>query len=212
MSAPARLAAAFAASLALAASAGCMSVSDDKGGGRKPGPSPSADRQDTVAEPDGGHAGPGGRVLDGTGPRATRTGAEATGDDGRRGAREESRSPSGAGTPGTASRPAPGGGGSGGGGGQAPVRPKPPGPAPTPTKDGGSVPVVPPSPVTPVVPSPEPPVESPTPVPAEPTEEPSSPTPPPEAQAAGDLRMTVVDGDGSPAGRPGSAARFDGVM
>ncbi|MER6916786.1 hypothetical protein ABT354_34480 [Streptomyces sp. NPDC000594] len=182
MSAPGRLAVAFAASLALAASAGCMSVSDDKGGGRRPGPSTPADRQDTVPEPDGGHVGPGEPPLGGAGGRPAPSG---TGTPGTDGAPRASRSPSG-GDPATPSaRPSHGG--------RATPRPKPP--VPEPTRSGGGVePSATPPSATPAQPSPEPPKETPQPSPTGSAAEPSA-TGAPEVHA-GALRMPVAEDRG----------------
>ncbi|MGW6457854.1 hypothetical protein ACWF94_18420 [Streptomyces sp. NPDC055078] len=176
LSAPGRLAAAFAASLALAASAtGCMSVSDDPGG--EPAPSRSATQRGTVAEPDGGHvAGPGGRPASG----------------GRAGGPGTSVEGSGGGTP--AASPAPSDT-------KAPPvalptrgvnRPRPPG-VPEPTGDESTPPVQPtpqPTQETPVEPTPQPPTSP----PVEPTPQPSA-TSAPDVHA-GAMRLPEADGRG----------------
>ncbi|MQS38468.1 hypothetical protein FFZ77_23560 [Streptomyces katsurahamanus] len=176
MSAPGRLAVAFAASLALASSAGCMSVSDDKSG--KPAPSKSVDRTDTVAEPDGGHAvGPGGRQAGGRAEVSGETSESASGTP------KASPSPSGKGSP--APTPGP----------SSANRPKPPGAAPSPTRGGQpSAPATPSAPPQQQTPTAAPP-ESPTPQPTEPTEQPTASSAP-EVQAGAAMRMTEADGPG----------------
>lgn len=160
---PGRLAAALAASLALAASAGCMSVSDDRT--EAPEPRKSSAPSGGEIEPEGGQAGPGrhhaggGRAEPGRSVR-------------RSGAPETTPSPRGGTTP-----PAP----------QPTLgvnRPQPP-KEPEPTREAPSPSVPLPSPTE--VPPTEPPVETPTPTPVQPTEEPTA-SPPPEVHA-GALRM-----------------------
>ncbi|MGW3626285.1 hypothetical protein [Streptomyces sp. NPDC000880] len=147
LSAPGRLAVAIAASLAVAASAGCMSVSDDEGG--KPAPRATTDRRGAVAEPDGGRAAPGGRQAGG--------GQGEPGKAGKEGADGEGASPSPSGSPKPAAKPTRGG-----------QQPKPPG-EPLPTGGGASPSAEPPQPT----PS-EPPQVSPTPEPSEPSDPPSA--------------------------------------
>jgi hypothetical protein len=176
LSAPCRLAAALAASLALAATAGCMSVSDHKSG--KPAPTrpagPKAAPADHEAVPP---VGPGVRY---DGGHRARPGPLAPG--GRRVA-VPAATPSPSGGSAVPQRPS-----------ATPtrgaVRPhQPPGPQPTPA---GPTPTV----------TPEPPVQEPTPEPpaSEPaTTPPPEPTDPPSASSApevhaGALRMARVDG------------------
>ncbi|MGW4032558.1 hypothetical protein ACWEFL_25165 [Streptomyces sp. NPDC004838] len=167
LSAPGRLAVALAASLALAATAGCMSVSDGKGG--EPAPSKPADRRGAVAEQDGGHSGRGGRHAGGG-----RAGAAESG--GKGDAPDASPSPSGTADP--AVRPT-----------QGVNRPQqqPGGPPPT---GGGTTP-----PAEPTVPPEEPPTEPPTDPPTEPTTGPTDPpsaSSEPEVHA-GAMRLAYAD-------------------
>jgi hypothetical protein len=149
LSAPGRLAVWIAASLAVAASAGCMSVSDDEGG--KPPPRSTADRNGTVADSDGGHAAPGGRHAGGG-----RDGSDAPGG---KDAPGKGASPGPSASVGPAAKATRGGPG-----------PKPPGLS-QPTRGGVSLS----EPPSPPQPSPsEPPPESPTPPPSEPTDPPSA--------------------------------------
>jgi hypothetical protein len=146
-SVPGRLAAAIAAALAVAASAGCMSVSDDEGG--KPAPRTTTDRPGAVAEPDGERAAPGGRQAGGGQGEPDK--ADKEGADGK----SASPRPSGSAKP--TAKPTQGG-----------QKPKPPrDPQPT---GGQASPSEPPPPQ----PSPsEPPQVSPTPQPTEPSDQPS---------------------------------------
>ncbi|WP_240138419.1 hypothetical protein [Streptomyces sp. MUM 178J] len=153
-----RTAAWIAASLALAASAGCMSVGDDDKGDAKPAPSTSVDQGGTAAEPDGGHGAPGGRRVytdHEHGGKSEKD--EVAEEEEAQGEREATVSPSPSGPePSPPSEP--------GSGGEPPVPPKGE-PSPTEGDDGGSTPSPPPS---------QPPSE-----PAEPPSEPS-PGPSPE--------------------------------
>lgn len=153
LSFPGRLAVWIAASLAVAASSGCMSVSDDEG--RKPAPHSSTGRHGAVAEPDGGSGAPGGRQV-----RGTHGGPGAKGGEGAK----TSASPNGSVAP-TAQPPR------GGQGPQPPRDPKPTGGGPVPSEQ-------PPPQPTPS----EPPPESPTPQPTEPTD-PPPPSSAPEVRA-----------------------------
>ncbi|MEV6397072.1 hypothetical protein AB0M39_20175 [Streptomyces sp. NPDC051907] len=160
-----RLALGVVASLAVMASAGCMSVGDDEG--KKPAPRSSADRRGVLEEADGGQSG------QGVG-RQARTSGHGSDKPGKKGGKDAkgSASPS-------ASAPAkakPTGGG-----------PRPQTPDPTPTNEG------PPPSVQPSEPEPtpsEPPPVSPTPQPSEPTDPPSASSAP--EVHAGALRL--VDG------------------
>ncbi|MFF0450025.1 hypothetical protein ACFYT4_27125 [Streptomyces sp. NPDC004609] len=169
LSAPGRLAVALAASLALAATAGCMSVSDDKSA--EPAPGKSSDRRGAVAEHESAHGGSGGRHV-----RGGRGDSGASGDKGD--APDATPSPSG--TAGPAARP-PGGG----------DRPHPPG-APLPTGDGPTPSVQPTQP--PEEPHTEPPVEPTTQPPVEPTDPPSASSAP--EVHAGAMRLAYTDGPG----------------
>ncbi|MEU5399837.1 hypothetical protein ABZ348_11175 [Streptomyces sp. NPDC005963] len=160
---PGRLAAAFAASLAIAASAGCMSVSDDKG--EAPEPRKTSAPSGGVIEPEGGQAGPGRHHAGG--------GRADAGRSARRSAVPEATpSPRGVTTPPApkptlaVNRP------------QPPEAPEPTEPAPTPT-----VPLPTPTQEQPS----EPPEETPSAQPTEPTDPPAA-SPPPEVHA-GALRM-----------------------
>ncbi|AVZ77538.1 hypothetical protein SLUN_18800 [Streptomyces lunaelactis] len=147
MSVPGRLAVRIAASLALAASAGCMSVSDDEGG--KPAPRSSTDRRGAVAEPDGG------RGVPGSGQHGSgRGGSDAKAEGGD----EASPSPNGPASP-SAQPPR---------GGQRPLPPHDPAP-----NGGGAPPSVPPPAPPQPIPS-EPPSVSPSPQPSEPSDPPSA--------------------------------------
>jgi hypothetical protein len=174
LSAPGRLAVSVVTSLAVAASAGCMSVGDDEG---KPAHSPSAGRNGTTAEPDGGTgAGAGvpgggwyGRTPDGPRP--------ATGPDGKgKGAPPDPSSS-------VAPPPAPSKG----------TRPwlgstAPPGSEPIPTKEP-SRPAGPPTPPPPASQAPDP----------QPDPEPEKPSDPPSASPTADVRvgaMSAADGTG----------------
>ncbi|TQK45554.1 hypothetical protein FBY35_7128 [Streptomyces sp. SLBN-118] len=176
LSAPGRLAVWIAASLAVAASAGCMSVSDDEGG--KPAPRSTADRHGTAAEPDGGPA-PGGRHADGV--------RDASDTPGGKGADGKGASPKPSASAGPAANPTPGGAG-----------PRPPG-LPEPTR-GGVSPSVPPQ--APPQPSPsEPPPASPTPPPSEPSDPPSASSAP--QVHAGAMRAAEWSGmQGEPTASP----------
>ncbi|MFI2352021.1 hypothetical protein ACH492_34490 [Streptomyces sp. NPDC019443] len=155
LSAPGRLAVAIAASLAIAASAGCMSVSDDEGG--KPPPRTATDRRGAVAEPDGGRAAPGGHRARGEHGEPDKAG--------KGGAVGKGASPSPSGTAKPAAKPARGG-----------QKPQPPR-DPQPTGGGASPSEQPPQPT----PS-EPPPVSPTPQPSEPSD-PPPPSSAPEVHA-----------------------------
>jgi hypothetical protein len=178
-SVPGRLAVWIAASLAVAASAGCMSVSEDEGG--KPAPSSSVDRRGSVAESDGGQAA-GGRQA--RGGKAGSDGKDTEGAQGKEGA-EASPDPSGSAP--AAAKPT--------GGGQ---RPHPPNPSPT---RGGASPAEPP-------PAPNQPSEPPEPPPASPTPQPSEPTDPPSASSAPEVRAGALrradgqDIEGEPTASP----------
>ncbi|MGV9313990.1 hypothetical protein ACWDR0_17685 [Streptomyces sp. NPDC003691] len=174
-SVPGRVAAAFAVSLALAASAGCMSVGDDERA--KPAPSGSPDRRGTVADPDGGYEHPGGRHPDGTGRhRDSGKPGEAARKDGRpelKPSASASAAPEGPRPGPGAERPQP-----------QPGAPKPTAPRPTPSAE---------EPVDPPV---DPPVEEPT---DPPVSEPPQPTDPPSASSAPEVHagaMKLVDADG----------------
>lgn len=148
ISVPVRLAV---SALALAASAGCMSVSDDAG---KPAPSAPAGRQGAAAEPDGGLVGSDARVrTDGRGQK------KGKGDkDGRDGADGSSPSPSGSAgsSPGVSPKP-----GQPDPGPQPPVptgdgTPTPPDPEPTPTEPPPASPTPDPEPEPSTTPSTQP--------------------------------------------------------
>ncbi|WP_190126252.1 hypothetical protein [Streptomyces inusitatus] len=195
LSVPGRLAVAFAASLALASSAGCMSVSDDKSG--SPAPSKSDDRPDTAPEPDGGHVGPGGGRHAGGRPAVS---------PGRSGERERAAvpkppaSPSGGATAAARSTPKPSTG---------PVRPKPAGPTPEPTQTPSATPVPPSSTPPPKeTPTSEPPKETPTEQPTEPTEQPSASSAP--EVHAGAMRTAEAYGRGM-RGEPMASPRLGPV-
>ncbi|MFI6289471.1 hypothetical protein ACIBCM_32830 [Streptomyces sp. NPDC051018] len=163
------MAVAFAASLALAATAGCMSVSDDKGA--EPVPGKPSGRSGAVTEHDGVHGGSGGRHLRG-----------GRGDSGAPGGKGDApdASPSPSGTAGPAARP-PGGG----------KRPHQPG-VPQPTGDGPTPSVQPTPPQE--EPATEPPVE-PTPQPTPEPTDPPSPSSAPDVHA-GAVRPAYADGPG----------------
>ncbi|WP_327324597.1 hypothetical protein OG735_20275 [Streptomyces sp. NBC_01210] len=166
---PGRLAVWAAASLAVAASAGCMSVSDDEGG--KPAPHSSTGRRGTVSEPDGGHgvSGGGRQARGGRGGSDAKAGAGA----------KASASPN-ASAPPKAQPPR---------SGQRPQPPRDPGPT-----GGGPVP----SEQPPPQPTPsELPPESPTPQPSEPTDAPSASSAPEvhaEAMRMADGQGSMADG------------------
>lgn len=166
LSAPGRLAVAIAASLVVAASAGCMSVSDDEGG--RPAPRTTTDRPGAVAEPDGGPAAAGGRQPGGGKGKPDKAGKEGADGEGA------SLSPSGSAKP--MAKPARGG-----------QKPKPP-QDPQPTGGGGSPSEQPPPQPTPS----EPPQVSPTPQPSEPTDQPSASSAPQVHAGA----IQGVDGQG----------------
>lgn len=170
LSAPRRLAVAMVTSLAVAASAGCMSVSDDQGG--KPAPGKSSDRPGAVAEPDGGEGVSGGRHADGG-----RNGSGTAGD--KRDGPEAS--PSAPGTAAPSAQPPSGG-----------QQPRPP-TGPDPTRGGSSPSAQPSQPQPPVEPSEPPPVDPPTLPPSEPTDAPSASSAP-EVHAGA---MRLADGQGT---------------
>lgn len=153
LSAPGRRTAVWiATSLAVMASAGCMSVSDHES--RKPAPSTSADDGGAVSEPDGGHRLPGGH-----GGQAASTGDDsADGPDVKNGSASPSPSESAASAEPEPTRP-----------GRQPPASEPPvptgGASPSATRSS-----VPPPPAE----SPEPPEESPTPPEPEPSDPPSA--------------------------------------
>ncbi|GGW46049.1 hypothetical protein [Streptomyces xantholiticus] len=180
----------IAASLAVLASSGCMSVSDDEG--RKPASSTSADRGGAAAEPDGGQVLPGGH-----GRRGEVGGEGASGglDD-----KDRSASPSSSGSaPADAKRMRPG---------RQPAAPQPP----VPTGGGASPPAPPQSSATPSEESPEPPSESPSPSESQPSD-------PPSASSAPEVHMGPRRGAEpldarsqpavSPQARPGAADGTD---
>ncbi|MCX4824131.1 hypothetical protein OG883_30550 [Streptomyces sp. NBC_01142] len=167
---PGRLAVWIAASLAVAASAGCMSVSDDEG--KKPAPSSSTDRRGAVAEPDGGQAVSGGRqVRDAKGGSDKKSKKKAKD--------RPDASPSASGSGPAAAKPTRGG-----------QRPQPP-KEPAPTRGGTSPSVQPSVPQEPTEPT-EPPPVSPTPQPSEPTDPPTASSAP-EVHAGA---MRLADGQG----------------
>ncbi|MFF8960460.1 hypothetical protein [Streptomyces sp. NPDC014894] len=180
VSVPGRLAVAFAASLALASSAGCMSVSDDKSG--RPAPSKSEEEQGhTAPDPDGGHAEPGEEERHAGGRQAVGPGRSGAREE-RGGARPAPASPSEDVTAAPAPRPSAGG-----------KRPKPPGPTPEPTR-GAPATSVPPSTPPAQTPSPEPPSPTPSEQPSAPTEQPSASSAP--EVHAGALRTAGAEGFG----------------
>ncbi|WP_138907780.1 hypothetical protein [Streptomyces chryseus] len=169
--APARLAAAV---LAVAASAGCMSVSDEGG---RPEPSRSAAGQEAAAaEPDGGQAR--------TGTGIDRTSGRAQKDrDGREKAKDGKAGDDPSASPGAS----PGASASPSKSGEAPprgdgTRPKPRPGVPTPTQDTPT-PTKPPQP-----PEPPPVTEPPPPEPSEPEPTP----PPPSASPAADTQTAAM--------------------
>ncbi|MFF3326005.1 hypothetical protein [Streptomyces sp. NPDC002889] len=166
LSAPCRWAVQAAAALAVLASAGCMSVSDDEG--RKPAPSTSAERRGAAAEPDGGHGAPGGRPQ----------GRGGKGDKDGRGKDDPKASPSAKDSASAEAKPTKGGKGP-----QSPAKPAP-------TGDGSSPSVPEPSTPAPDVPS-EPPPSS-TPPAGEPTDQPSASSAP--EVHAGALRLVREPG------------------
>ncbi|MFJ8232786.1 hypothetical protein ACIQ9E_22995 [Streptomyces sp. NPDC094448] len=182
-SVPGRVAAVLAVTLALAASAGCMSVGDDERA--EPAPSGSPDRRDTDADPDGGYERPGGGRHAGGGGRHADSGKPGGG--GRKAGRPElSPSPGASAAPEEdrpgpgAERPQP----------PQPGAPKPPAPRPTPSAEEPAPPV-------------DPPVEEPV---DPPVSEPPQPTDPPSASSApevhaGAMRLVEADGRGM-RGRP----------
>ncbi|MEU0373972.1 hypothetical protein ABZ070_27685 [Streptomyces sp. NPDC006283] len=182
LSAPGRTAVWIAASLAVLASAGCMSVSDEEGG--KPAPSRSSDRRGTVVDPDGGQVLPGSH-----GQQAG--GGEGTSDD--PGTKDGSTSPSPSGSASPGAEPP--------GAGQQPSTPQPP--APT---RGGVSPSAPQPPTQPPPQEPpEPPAQSPTPPPSPSAE----PTDPPAASSAPEVHagaMRVVEPSG-PGAEPAASAQ-----
>ncbi|MFB7273990.1 hypothetical protein [Streptomyces sp. NPDC056244] len=169
LSAPGRFAVRIVTSLAVVASAGCMSVGDDEG---KPAPSRSADRRGSAAEPDGGTgAGPGA-------PHAWQ-GRTSEGGAGGAGGGEKGTAPGASPSASSAAKPSsePSKG----------ARPRPGEPTPPP----GHEPVPSKEPTRPV-PSPTPPVpQSPDPVP-EPEPEPSKPQDTPSGSPAGDMRTSLM--------------------
>ncbi|MEU0087782.1 hypothetical protein [Streptomyces sp. NPDC006274] len=138
----------IAASLAVLASAGCMSVSDDES--RKPAVSTSADGDGAVAEPDGGHLPPGGHGRHGAG-------GDSTGRDAKNGSASPSPSGSASAEP-EPTRP-----------GRQPPASEPAAPTggASPSASRSSVP-------PPAQESPEPPVDSPPPSEPEPSDPPSA--------------------------------------
>jgi len=192
LSAPGRRTAVWiAASLAVLASAGCMSVSDDES--RKPAPSTSADGDGVVAEPDGGHVLPGGHGRRGAG----KGGDSAGGPDMKNPGASPSPSGSASAEP-EPTRP-----------GQQPPASEPP--APT----GGASPSAsrssaPPPPQE----SPEPPVEGPPPSSPEPSDPPSASSEPEvhmgALQVAEHPSGAQAEPAASPQPRPGAADGADG--
>lgn len=190
-SAPGRRTAVWiAASLAVLASAGCMSVSDDEG--TKPAPRTSADRDGAAAEPDGGQLLPGGHGRRGA------VGGEGASDGPDDKGGSASPSPSG-------SAPAD----------AKPMRPgrQPAAPQPPVSTGGGASPSAPPqSSATPPEESPEPPSESPSPSESQPSD-------PPPASSAPEVHMGARRGAEplearsepavSPQPRPGAADGTD---
>ncbi|MFD9720802.1 hypothetical protein [Streptomyces sp. NPDC059076] len=160
---PGRLAVAFATSLAIAASAGCMSVSDDKA--EAPEPRKTSAPSGGVIEPEGGQAGPGRHHAGGGRADSGRSARRSAVPDTTPSPRSATTPPAPKPTLGV-SRP------------QPPKAPEPSVPALTPT-----VPLPTPTQEQP----PEPPKETPSEQPTEPTEPPAA-SPPPEVQA-GALRM-----------------------
>ncbi|WP_330174973.1 hypothetical protein OG875_16410 [Streptomyces sp. NBC_01498] len=169
LSAPGRFAVWIVASLAVAATTGCMSVGDDEGG---PAPARPAERSGAAAEQDGGtaaDAGTGGRPVDGrdeAGPRD----AEQTG---RRGEPVEAGGTEKPGEP--SARP------STGPGAAVPPAPRPPGGVVPPPEQPTRTPPAPVEP-SPQVPEPEPPAEP----------EPEPPLEPPSASPVTDLRTSAL--------------------
>jgi hypothetical protein len=165
LSVPGRVVFAFAVSLTLAATAGCVNVGDDKGG--KPAPGKTPDRRTAVAEHEAGHVMPESRPV--PNGRTASVAAES-----RTTAPEVTPSPSGTPTPvprptRVPSRP------------DEPAGPEPAGPEPT-------VPVPPPAPT----PTP-PPEESPTePTPEPTTPQPTEPTDPPSASSAPEVHAGAL--------------------
>jgi hypothetical protein len=149
LSAPGRRTAVWiAASLAVLASAGCMSVSDDES--RKPAVSTSPDGDGAVAEPDGGHVPPGGHGRRGAG-------GDSTGQDAKNGSASPSPSGSASAEP-------------------EPTRPgqQPPASEPSAPSGGASPSASRSSAPPPAQESPEPPAESPPPSEPEPSDPPSA--------------------------------------
>jgi hypothetical protein len=190
LSAPGRTAVWIAASMAVLATAGCMSVSDE--GGAKPAPSSSAERRGTGAEPDGGHVLPGG-----PGRQAGGGGDSSRDVDGK----GESASPASSGSASAGARPS-----------EAAPPPSEPKPS-APPGDAGPSASAPQSSMPPPQESPEPPVESPPPSPPQPSDPPSASSAP--EVHAGAMRVVPADGDAepsaSPQSRPDGAGRSDGA-
>ncbi|MFF2066830.1 hypothetical protein ACFVWZ_34435 [Streptomyces sp. NPDC058200] len=176
LSAPGRLAVWIVTSLAVAASAGCMSVSDEE---EKPAPSRPANRHGAAAEPDGGTVAGAGAGAPG-GPqdqgRTGRGGAEHAGQDDEAKGKDASPSPSSRVTP----SPKPSKGTR-----PWPAKPTPPRDEPVPTKE----------PTRSVPPPSQPPAQSPDPGP-EPEPEPTKPPGQPSAPPAAITRSGVISMDG----------------
>ncbi|MEU3184739.1 hypothetical protein ABZ707_11075 [Streptomyces sp. NPDC006923] len=180
-SAPGRLVVRIVTSLAVAASAGCMSVGDDEG---KQAPTRPADSRGAAAEPDGG-------TSSGTGVRAPGASQSHMGEDGVEPAGPDEPGKNGSPRPSSRaeSSPAPTKG----------ARPRPAGP--TPPRDEPVPPKEPPRSQPPVSP---PPVQTPAPDPGpgpdpEPEPEPTMPVDPPNESPAADMRtalMAMEDGMG----------------